>query len=62
MAVIVALSMSESLPRTPGAAMVSGVSSSVVTLSLAATGGSLTAVTVIARVATVESRLPSLAL
>ena len=62
MAVIVALSISASLPRTPGAAIVSAVSWVPVKVSLAATGGSLTAVTVIATVATLESRLPSLAL
>ena len=43
-------------------AIVAGVSSAVVAVSLPATGGSLTAVIVIATVATFESARPSFAL
>ena len=52
-------SASVSLASTPGTATVSGVSSAVLYVSLAATGASLTLVTVMVTVATFEATVPS---
>ena len=54
-------STSVSLPRTPGAATLSGASSPVLYALLTATGASFTAATVIETVALFELNWPSLA-